>query len=82
MTADYRFGPAATAASRIIHGDRDGATWTFFHCMTQAERDDFDRALVAAKHPLAARASSQEQRFGAYVTELVEAPQSVPRRLE
>ena len=71
MQSDYRFKPAAIAAQRVRHGDKQGASWTFFRVMSQQDRDDFDAALTAAKHPLAFRAGSQEWRFNQYVAELL-----------
>ena len=44
-------------------------SWAFFHCMTQEDRDEFDRALVRYEHPLAYQPGSTWDRFCAYLRE-------------
>ena len=47
-----------------------GVDWTFMN-MLQAERDAFDVWLVKIRHPFAAEAGTQEQRFRRFVGDLV-----------
>ena len=60
------------AATRVLDGDKDGIAWIFHHCMTQADRGQFDKDLVEARHELAFEAGTQEQRFTALVNALIQ----------
>ena len=54
---------------RIVEGEA-GVTWEYFHCTTEAERQEVDQWLVEIQHPLAFRAGTAESRFRAIVAEL------------
>ena len=47
----------------LQHND---ANWAFFHCMTQQDRDSFDKFLMSLNHPLVYQPMTQEARFKAY----------------
>lgn len=61
---------AVDAACDAVQRREDGQ-WYFHMAMSQADRDAFDAHLVAIKHPLAYEPGTQEQRFRAYVAEIV-----------
>lgn len=56
------------AKARIAAGDRDGAAWIFFQCMSAQDREGFDRSLVEAKHPLSYLAGTTWDRFQTLAT--------------
>lgn len=60
------------AATRVLDGDKNGVAWVFHHCMLQTDRDQFDKDLVEANHPLAFQAGTQEERFSSIVYAIVQ----------
>ena len=59
------------AVHRTLHGQEDGAAWTFMH-MTPAERLAFDLFLVRVKDPLAYEAGTTERRFKTRVARMAD----------
>ena len=59
----------ADAIKRYEHEGERGLDWEWFHVMSAADRNEFEKYLVSIKHPLAYEPGSKEFRFKQYIRE-------------